>query len=80
MNINANRISRVRRPGRGTTLNAYNAVAGICGLILSIDDGARRRRAQLAVFDVTGRVKWELQLGPLCPHVSKAQREDYIEH
>jgi DNA-binding IclR family transcriptional regulator len=31
------------------------------------------------VFDVTGRAKWELQIGPLRPHVSKAQREDYIE-
>ena len=24
----------MRRPGRGTTQNAYNAVAGICGPIL----------------------------------------------
>src|SRR5262249_19460310 len=31
------------------------------------------------VFDENRRPKWELQSGPLRPHVSKAQREIYIE-
>ena len=31
------------------------------------------------VFDENRRPRWELQIGPLRPHVSKTQREVYIE-